>query len=833
MKSNGKDLSKDKPNGDIGGITKTIFVIFVASFFIVSFTPSIIQANAAPLVVDGDTYGSWEDTFKDTSGVETWDNLELTEEGIRLIDYLYENFSALSGDLPDTKKWNILDDGYVLEISGNVLRTEVNPPASTWKREMIQTKDDFGGNHTLTWRQNLYTVSSGMYYHFFILNGSDGSSIFGVNQLYTDQYQIYNMVASTGLQIGTSVSGWHDFKVTFNNGFIQFFFDGVMKYEYDFKVPSVIYQFGTNALDTWNRVHTDDICIYSNITKGNITSAEIILPAGKTWESFIINKSEYGIDNNINVSILDGVTYLPIPGFENFSDTNVDISTIDEGTHPTIRLRAYFTVNGSATPTPFLRGWKITWLDTIPPLTPTGLTVTDQFTGNSLFLNWNANVESDVTNYILYYSTDDITFYKLTDVPADTLSFTHFGLTTGTTYYYKITAADEVPNQSPDSVVITGVPDIDTDSDGTGNIDDEDDDGDTVPDVDDEFPLNPNEWFDSDSDGIGDNADYDDDGDGYDDTIDEFPLNDSEWNDLDDDGIGDNSDDDIDGDGVLNIDDEFPMDPTEWEDTDLDGIGNNKDLDIDGDDVYNFNDAFPFDHTEWNDLDNDGVGDNSDSDKDGDSVENILDKFPENFFEWSDADSDGIGDNADSDDDNDGYLDVNDGFPNNSTEWSDLDLDGIGDNSDLDRDGDGVGNNADLFPTIAYEWDDFDLDGIGDNSDLDDDNDGHPDTNDDYPYDSSKWQKPNELIPFLYILIILGIIILAVMFFELAKIGKLQKTFDAANKIESSFQPQRQEIPPDIPKEYEIEKIDDDIEKPPNKISKEDFELTPPPPPPK
>ena len=40
-------------------------------------------------------------------------------------------------------------------------------------------------------------------------------------------------------------------------------------------------------------------------------------------------------------------------------------------------------------------------------------------------------------------------------------------------------------------------------------------DGDGVPDGEDAFPDNKNEWLDTDHDGIGDNADTDDDGDGY------------------------------------------------------------------------------------------------------------------------------------------------------------------------------------------------------------------------------------------------------------------------------------------------------------------------------
>ena len=52
-----------------------------------------------------------------------------------------------------------------------------------------------------------------------------------------------------------------------------------------------------------------------------------------------------------------------------------------------------------------------------------------------------------------------------------------------------------------------------------------DSDLDGIPNDEDEFPSNPDEWEDTDKDGIGDNEDMDDDGDGYNDTIDVFPKN--------------------------------------------------------------------------------------------------------------------------------------------------------------------------------------------------------------------------------------------------------------------------------------------------------------------
>jgi len=144
-----------------------------------------------------------------------------------------------------------------------------------------------------------------------------------------------------------------------------------------------------------------------------------------------------------------------------------------------------------------------------------------------------------------------------------------------------------------------------------------DSDGDGVPDDEDVFPDDPNEWADSDGDGYGDNGDVfpddpnewaDSDGDGYGDNGDVFPDDPNEWVDSDGDGYGDNGD-------------VFPDDPEEWADSDSDGVGDN-------------GDAFPDDPNEWADSDGDGYGDNGDA-------------FPDDPNEWADSDGDGVGDNSD------------------------------------------------------------------------------------------------------------------------------------------------------------------------------------------
>jgi len=112
--------------------------------------------------------------------------------------------------------------------------------------------------------------------------------------------------------------------------------------------------------------------------------------------------------------------------------------------------------------------------------------------------------------------------------------------------------------------------------DGSGDAT-KDSDGDGIPDKDDAFAKDPNEWKDTDGDGVGDNSDHDIDGDGRDNAVDVFPADKKEWADSDRDGIGDNADKDKDGDGTGNDKDKFPDDPTEWKDSDSDGVGDNKD----------------------------------------------------------------------------------------------------------------------------------------------------------------------------------------------------------------------------------------------------------------
>ncbi len=130
----------------------------------------------------------------------------------------------------------------------------------------------------------------------------------------------------------------------------------------------------------------------------------------------------------------------------------------------------------------------------------------------------------------------------------------------------------------------------DPDGDGIPNDVDTDDDNDGVPDVQDAFDTDPNEFLDTDGDGTGDNADTDDDDDGTPDASDAFPKDASETVDTDGDGTGDNADADDDNDGLSDVDEGDGA-----VDTDGDGTPDSRDIDSDGDGYLDSVDLDPTD----------------------------------------------------------------------------------------------------------------------------------------------------------------------------------------------------------------------------------------------
>src|SRR5207237_405229 len=104
--------------------------------------------------------------------------------------------------------------------------------------------------------------------------------------------------------------------------------------------------------------------------------------------------------------------------------------------------------------------------DTTPPSVPTGLTGT-AVSATQINLTWNASTDNvAVTSYQVYLNDAMIANTAVT-------SFQHTGLTAGTTYNYRVSAADAVPNYSgwtatPVSATTPAAPDTTAPSTPTG-----------------------------------------------------------------------------------------------------------------------------------------------------------------------------------------------------------------------------------------------------------------------------------------------------------------------------------------------------------------------------
>ena len=232
---------------------------------------------------------------------------------------------------------------------------------------------------------------------------------------------------------------------------------------------------------------------------------------------------------------------------------------------------------------------------------------------------------------------------------------------------------------------------------GTNSIDGcPDDDGDGVPNHEDKFPNDPDDYADQDNDGIGDNAEGRKDN-----------------RDSDDDGTLDFLDDDSDEDGILDF---IEGD----EDTDGDDIPNYLDNDSDNDDILDSEEGDE-------DADNDGIPNFLDDDSDGDGYSDAEEG-------QDDTDNDGTKDYLDTDSDGDGLSDEDEKDNGTKRTVKDTDGDGLFDGDEVnthgtnpnnpDTDGDTLNDAEEVDDTIGSSYvsdplsKDTDDDGLEDNEEI-------------------------------------------------------------------------------------------------------------------
>ena len=101
--------------------------------------------------------------------------------------------------------------------------------------------------------------------------------------------------------------------------------------------------------------------------------------------------------------------------------------------------------------------------DTTPPGAPSGLSATSG--DGEVALEWNAVSDADLAGYNVYRATSSIGSVSglspINNAPLSATSLTDADVSNGTTYFYRVTAADESDNESGGSaeVQVTPFPD--------------------------------------------------------------------------------------------------------------------------------------------------------------------------------------------------------------------------------------------------------------------------------------------------------------------------------------------------------------------------------------
>jgi len=96
-------------------------------------------------------------------------------------------------------------------------------------------------------------------------------------------------------------------------------------------------------------------------------------------------------------------------------------------------------------------------IDAIPPAAPTGLIATAG--DGEVVLDWDDNAEADLAGYQVYRSTTSGS-YGSPLATTGSSTYTDASVTNGTTYYYVVTARDEVPNSSAMSTEVSATPQV-------------------------------------------------------------------------------------------------------------------------------------------------------------------------------------------------------------------------------------------------------------------------------------------------------------------------------------------------------------------------------------
>jgi hypothetical protein len=323
----------------------------------------------------------WTDSFYDTTRTESYSNITFRDGDATLgfgndydFDISDEGF-VLENDAPNSQVGWDTPNNNVFFIANNTDSTD-----DMFTKSLSGSVDETTGGWTLS--GSLMITTSGVWQRaipLFIANSvnskildtpdtisfeyySAGGAIRGT---YRDSTGVARMVLNHGISLDTQYNikaiyeepmGLLTLQILDEN-------DALLKEE-SYKIgsnPSDGFTFGKLGVGTngpGNPQHpvctgwTDDISFHIAAPlylSGKMVSNPIVPPSDGQWIDLFVNKTT-PINTDILITLVDADSGLPIPGFIDLTMEYIDVSVIDRGLYPSIKIVADFVSDGTSIP---------------------------------------------------------------------------------------------------------------------------------------------------------------------------------------------------------------------------------------------------------------------------------------------------------------------------------------------------------------------------------------------------------------------------------------------------------------------------------------------------
>lgn len=324
--------------------------------------------NLAPAAEDLMVF-DWVDHFDNKNRVLWSENIKFHESDTMLkfnenaTDWEYEYKADVE---PELNGWELRENAAtdLANASGGLLNLNTTPENAYWWYNYNWSASNSIG---VTLEAKLKMEDTGPNSDLFLFV-RDGSRYEGI-QFFEDRVQ--GWYDQSLIHYMDTTDQFHIYRLTAKDDDFMVYVDGLLCIngidKYLSSSSSNVAQFGdimdTSGYHSWSnwdyiRFNTSGVIEPQYLLDGAVTSVDITLPFGYEWEELFIDKTEPP-GTYINITILDGGSDNPIPGFIDLSESTIDLSSIDSDFYPSIKLQAIF--RGTSYKSPILHCWALNY----------------------------------------------------------------------------------------------------------------------------------------------------------------------------------------------------------------------------------------------------------------------------------------------------------------------------------------------------------------------------------------------------------------------------------------------------------------------------------------